>query len=158
MSSRKSAKTASAALTVKDGHLRPVARVRHQARVRQSRLDRTAVPQRLARRLGAAEAHRQLEDLQRVQEFEYGSLAANDVERERGARAGALPREQTAGRKPNDCAAGIDAATKPRGRYPALTYFRQLCASWKPSTSRAFLFDSGASYSPSSRVIGTLGQ
>jgi hypothetical protein len=58
----------------------------------------------------------------------------------------------------HDCAAGIDAATKPRGRYPALTYFRQLCASWKPSTSRAFRFDSGASYSPSSRVIGTLGQ
>ena len=60
--------------------------------------------------------------------------------------------------KPNDCAAGIDAATKPRGRYPALTYFRQLCASWKPSTSRAFRFDSGASLSPSSRVIGTPGQ
>ena len=31
-------------------HLRPAPRVRHQARVRQSRLDRTAVPQRLARR------------------------------------------------------------------------------------------------------------
>src|SRR5882724_4322613 len=42
--------------------------------------------------------------------------------------------------------------------YPALTYFRQLCASLNPSTSRAFRFDSGASSSPSSRVIGTLGQ
>ena len=31
-------------------HLRPASRVRHQARVRQSRLDRTAVPERLARR------------------------------------------------------------------------------------------------------------
>jgi Integrase core domain len=30
-------------------------------------------------------------------------------------------------------------------RYPALTYFRQLCASLNPSTSRAFRFDSGAS-------------
>ena len=49
------------------------------------------------KRLGAAQAHRQLEDLQRVQEFEGGGLAADDVERERGARAGALPREQTAG-------------------------------------------------------------
>ena len=49
------------------------------------------------KRLGAAQAHRQLEDLQRVQEFECGGLAADDVERERGARAGALPREQTAG-------------------------------------------------------------
>jgi hypothetical protein len=61
-------------------HLRPAARVRHQARVRQSRLDRTDVPEQLAQRLGAAEAHHQLEDLQRVQEFEYGSLAANDVD------------------------------------------------------------------------------
>src|SRR6266853_1864838 len=49
------------------------------------------------KRLGAAQAHRQLEDLQRVQEFEGGGLAAGNVERERGARAGALPREQTAG-------------------------------------------------------------
>ncbi len=49
------------------------------------------------KRLGAAQAHRQLEDLQRVQEFEGGGLASGNVERERGARAGALPREQTAG-------------------------------------------------------------
>src|SRR3954447_22999565 len=49
------------------------------------------------KRLGAAQAHRQLEDLQRVQEFEGGGLAADNVERERGARASALPREQTAG-------------------------------------------------------------
>jgi hypothetical protein len=49
------------------------------------------------KRLGGAQAHRQLEDLQRVQEFERGGLAADNVERERGARAGALPREQTAG-------------------------------------------------------------
>jgi hypothetical protein len=34
---------------------------------------------------------------------------------------------------------------KYRSRYPALTYFRQLCASLNPSTSRAFRFDSGAS-------------
>ena len=43
-------------------------------------------------------------------------------------------------------------------RYPDATYFRQLCASLKPSTSRAFLLESGASNSPSSRVIGTSGQ
>src|SRR6266436_5869628 len=49
------------------------------------------------KRLGAAQAHRQLEDLQRVQEFKCGRLAADDVERERGACAGALPREHTAG-------------------------------------------------------------
>src|SRR5882724_8099056 len=49
------------------------------------------------KRLGAAQAHRQLEDLQRVQEFERGGLTADNVERERGARAAALPREQTAG-------------------------------------------------------------
>jgi hypothetical protein len=49
------------------------------------------------KRLGAAQAHRQLEDLQRVQEFECGGLAADDVEREGGTRAGALPREQPAG-------------------------------------------------------------
>ena len=84
-----------------------------------------------------------------------GGLAADDIERERGIRVGALPREQMAGGRANP---RIDAAMKARGRYPALTYFRQLCASWKPSTSRAFRFDSGASYSPSSRVIGTLGQ
>src|SRR5688572_23429652 len=34
------------------------------------------------KRLGAAQAHRQLEDLQRVQEFECGGLAADDIERE----------------------------------------------------------------------------
>ena len=50
------------------------------------------------KRLGPAQAHRQLEDLQRVQEFESGGLAADNVERERGACAGALPREHTAGR------------------------------------------------------------
>jgi hypothetical protein len=49
------------------------------------------------KRLGAAKAHRQLEDLRRVQEFERGGLAADNVERERGACAAALPREQTAG-------------------------------------------------------------
>ena len=38
-------------------------------------------------------AHRQLDDLQRVQEFECGGLAADNVEGERGASAGALPRE-----------------------------------------------------------------
>jgi hypothetical protein len=38
-----------------------------------------------------------------------------------------------------------DAPMKYRSRYPALTYFRQLCASLNPSTSRAFRFDSGAS-------------
>src|SRR4030081_341780 len=50
-----------------------------------------------SKRLGAAQAHRQLEDLQRVQEFECGGLTSDNVERERGARAGALPRKQTAG-------------------------------------------------------------
>ena len=50
------------------------------------------------KRLGAAQAHRQLEDLQRVKEFECGGLAADDVEREGGSRAGALPREQPARR------------------------------------------------------------
>jgi hypothetical protein len=39
----------------------------------------------------------------------------------------------------------IDAPMKYRSRYPALTYFRQLCASLNPSTSRALRFDSGAS-------------
>ena len=43
------------------------------------------------------------------------------------------------------CAGRIDATMKYRSRYPALTYFRQLCASLKPNTSRAFRFDSGAS-------------
>src|SRR6266404_4125134 len=33
------------------------------------------------KRLGAAQAHRQLEDLQRVQEFERRGLAADNVER-----------------------------------------------------------------------------
>jgi hypothetical protein len=46
------------------------------------------------KRFGAAQAHRQLEDLQCVQEFEGGGLAADNVERERRARAGALPRKQ----------------------------------------------------------------
>ena len=49
------------------------------------------------KRLGAAQAHRQLEDLQRVQEPERGGLPTDDIERERGARARALPCEQTAG-------------------------------------------------------------
>jgi hypothetical protein len=49
------------------------------------------------KRLGAAEAHRELEYLQRVEKFESSGLAADDVERERGARAGALPLEQKAG-------------------------------------------------------------
>jgi hypothetical protein len=62
---------------------------------------------RAGKRLSAAQAHRRLEDPQRVQE--------------------------------------IDAAMKYRSRYPVLTYFRQLCASLNPSTSRAFRFDSGAS-------------
>jgi hypothetical protein len=42
-------------------------------------------------------ASRQLENLQRVEKFECGSLAPDNVERERGARAGALPLEQKAG-------------------------------------------------------------
>src|SRR5271156_3677051 len=49
------------------------------------------------KRLGATQTHRQLEDLQRVKEFECGSLAPDNVKRERGARAGALPLEQKAG-------------------------------------------------------------
>ena len=49
------------------------------------------------KRLGAAQAHRQLEDLQRVQEFESGGLAADNVERERGACAAALAGEHSAG-------------------------------------------------------------
>src|SRR3984957_13252812 len=47
--------------------------------------------------LGAAETHRELEYLQRVEKFEGSGLAADDVERERGARAGTLPFEQKAG-------------------------------------------------------------
>jgi hypothetical protein len=50
-----------------------------------------------SKRLGAAEAHGQLDDLQRVQEFECGGLTADNVERERGASAGALSREHTTG-------------------------------------------------------------
>lgn len=46
---------------------------------------------------------------------------------------------------PGSHAVRIDAAMKYRRRYPALTYFRQLCASLNPSTSRAFRFESGAS-------------
>src|SRR5207302_11032919 len=49
------------------------------------------------KRPGAAQAHRELEDLQRVQEFERSGLAADNVERERGAGADALSREQTTG-------------------------------------------------------------
>ena len=51
------------------------------------------------KRLGAAQAQRQLENLQRVEKFECGSLAPDNVERGRGARAGALTLEQTAGRE-----------------------------------------------------------
>ena len=50
MSSRKSAKTASAALTVKDATFGLLRAFGIKQRVRQSRLDRAAVPQRLARR------------------------------------------------------------------------------------------------------------
>src|ERR1700730_12156204 len=42
-------------------------------------------------------------------------------------------------------------------RYAFGTYLRQLWASLKPSTSRAFRFDIGASNSSISRVIFTLG-
>ena len=41
-------------------------------------------------RLRATQAERQFEDLQRVQEFKCGGLAARNVKRERGARSGAL--------------------------------------------------------------------
>jgi hypothetical protein len=44
-----------------------------------------------------AQAYRELEYLQRVEKFERSGLAAYDVERERGARTGALPLEQKAG-------------------------------------------------------------
>ena len=47
------------------------------------------------KRLGAAQAHRQLEDLQRVEEFECDVFVRHC--RRPGARAGALSREQTAG-------------------------------------------------------------
>ena len=50
-------------------------------------------------RFRAAEADGQLEDLQRVEEFEGGGLAADDVERKGRAGAGALTREQAAGRE-----------------------------------------------------------
>src|SRR5450631_3481501 len=50
------------------------------------------------KRLGAAQANRQLEDLQRVEEFESRGLAADNVERESGTRPRALPFEETAGR------------------------------------------------------------
>ena len=49
------------------------------------------------KRLRAAQAHRQLEDLQRVQKSRRCRLAADNVERKRGARTQALSREQTAG-------------------------------------------------------------
>ena len=49
------------------------------------------------KRLGAAQTHRQLQDLQRVQELERCGLAADNVERKRGARARALLSEQTTG-------------------------------------------------------------
>src|SRR3954467_4198664 len=49
-------------------------------------------------RLGAAEAHRQLEDLERVEKLECRGLTADDAERERRAGTGALPGENTAGR------------------------------------------------------------
>jgi hypothetical protein len=42
------------------------------------------------KRLGAAQTYRELEYLQRVKKFERSGLAAYDVERERGARTGAL--------------------------------------------------------------------
>ena len=48
---------------------------------------------RLASELGVAQAHRQLEDLKFVEEFECGGLPPTSVEREGGTRAGALPRE-----------------------------------------------------------------
>src|SRR3981189_946730 len=45
-----------------------------------------------------------------------------------------------------------------RHPYPTETYWRQLWASLKPSTSRALRLDSGASNSPRSRLIGTPGK
>src|SRR4029079_282328 len=60
--------------------------------------------------------------------------------------------------QPMTGAGRTEVAIRGRNRYPVLTYFRQLCASLNPSTSRAFRFDSGASCSPSSRLIGTPGQ
>ena len=62
MLSRKPAKARQQSVTVKEATLRPAARVRHQEGIRQSRLDRTAVPERLARRhrlrAGPAGSHR----------------------------------------------------------------------------------------------------
>jgi hypothetical protein len=61
-----------------------------------------------SKRLGPAQAHRQLEDLESVEEFEGGSLAIENVERESRACAGALLLEQAARRRilvemrPND--------------------------------------------------------
>src|ERR1700754_4537020 len=49
------------------------------------------------KRFGATQAHRQLEDLKRVQEFVGGGLATDNVERERRARTAALPCEETPG-------------------------------------------------------------
>src|ERR1700735_667240 len=46
-----------------------------------------------------AQADGELEYLQGVEEFERGGLAADDVERNRGAGAGALAPEETAGRR-----------------------------------------------------------
>lgn len=51
------------------------------------------------KRLGAAQADRQLEYLQGIEEFERRRLAAGDIERKRRARAGALPLEQEPGRR-----------------------------------------------------------
>src|SRR6516162_4422485 len=47
-------------------------------------------------RLRPAQAHCELEDLQRIQKFECRGLPANDVEGKGGARAGALFREHPA--------------------------------------------------------------
>jgi hypothetical protein len=51
------------------------------------------------KRFGTAQAHRELEYLQRVEEFECCGLAADNLEGERGARAGAPSLEQIAGRE-----------------------------------------------------------
>ena len=48
-------------------------------------------------RLSPAQAHCELEDLQCIQKFECRGLAADNVERKRGPRAGTLPREHTPG-------------------------------------------------------------
>ena len=158
MSSRKSAKTASAALTVKEatfGLLRAFGIKRVFGNPGSTELTflsnwpNDSVPPRLTTSLRICSAFRNLNT---------AAWPPTMSTRTWSPRRCIASRTDGRPEKPNDCAAGIDAATKPRGRYPALTYFRQLCASWKPSTSRAFRFDSGASYSPSSRVIGTLGQ